>query len=164
MLGFRCAFLAGWTETIAFSQCISRGAPDVISQCRHMSVNSFLVKDPDPKFRTPQPEPNPALNSRYANKARHWLLLFTRSVVSGSLVTPWTVARQAPLSIGFPRQEYWSIPVFLLQGIFLTQGLNLHLLHWQADSLPLSHLESPVQSIISTNYITLSKFLFKNSS
>ena len=26
-----------------------------------------------------------------------------------------------------------------LQGIFLTQGLNLRLLHWQADSLPLSH-------------------------
>ena len=25
---------------------------------------------------------------------------------------------------------------FLLQGIFLTQGLNLHLLHWQEDSLP----------------------------
>ena len=23
-------------------------------------------------------------------------------------VTPWTVARQAPLSIEFPRQEYWS--------------------------------------------------------
>ena len=21
---------------------------------------------------------------------------------------PWTVARQAPLSVGFPRQEYWS--------------------------------------------------------
>ena len=24
------------------------------------------------------------------------------------LVTPWTVARQAPLSMGFSRQEYWS--------------------------------------------------------
>jgi len=24
------------------------------------------------------------------------------------LMTPWTVAHQAPLSIGFPRQEYWS--------------------------------------------------------
>ena len=23
-------------------------------------------------------------------------------------VTPWTVAHQAPLSMGFPRQEYWS--------------------------------------------------------
>ena len=28
---------------------------------------------------------------------------------------------------------------FLLQGIFPTQGSNLHLLHWQAGSLPLSH-------------------------
>ena len=27
----------------------------------------------------------------------------------------------------------------LLQGIFLTHGSNLHLLHWQAASLPLSH-------------------------
>ena len=32
---------------------------------------------------------------------------------------------------------------FLLQGIFLTQRLNLCLLHWQADSLPLSHQGSP---------------------
>ena len=29
---------------------------------------------------------------------------------------------------------------FLLQGIFLTQGLKPHLLLWQADSLPLHHL------------------------
>ena len=28
---------------------------------------------------------------------------------------------------------------FLLQGFFPIQGSNLHLLHWQADSLPLSH-------------------------
>ena len=27
----------------------------------------------------------------------------------------------------------------LFQGIFPTQGLNLHLLHWQAGSLPLNH-------------------------
>ena len=32
---------------------------------------------------------------------------------------------------------------FFLQGIFLTQGLNPHLLNWQVDSLPLSHLGSP---------------------
>ena len=35
------------------------------------------------------------------------------------------------------------LAIILLQGIFLTQGSNLHLLHWQADSLPLSHLGSP---------------------
>ena len=32
---------------------------------------------------------------------------------------------------------------FLLQGICLTQRSNLYLLHWQADSLPPSHLGSP---------------------
>ena len=31
---------------------------------------------------------------------------------------------------------------FFLQGIFPTQGMNLCLLHWQADSLPLNHLSS----------------------
>ena len=31
----------------------------------------------------------------------------------------------------------------LLQGIFPSQELNLHILHWQADSLPLSHQGSP---------------------
>ena len=35
-------------------------------------------------------------------------MLFIRSVVSDTFVTPGTVARQAPLSVGFPMQEYWS--------------------------------------------------------
>ena len=34
-------------------------------------------------------------------------LLFSRSVVSNS-VNLWIVALQVPLSVGFPRQEYWS--------------------------------------------------------
>ena len=41
--------------------------------------------------------------------------------------------------MGFPRQEYWSGCHCQLQGIFLMQGLNLCLLHWQAVSLPLRH-------------------------
>ena len=28
--------------------------------------------------------------------------------MSNSFVTPWTVARQTPLLVGFSRQEYWS--------------------------------------------------------
>ena len=39
--------------------------------------------------------------------------------------TQWTVARQAPLSMRFCRQEYRSGLPFLLQGIFPTQGLIL---------------------------------------
>ena len=53
---------------------------------------------------------------------------------------PWTVAPHSPLSMGFSRQENWSGLPCPLQGIFPTQGSNLcllHLLHWQAGSLPL---------------------------
>ena len=70
--------------------------------------------------------------------------MLSRSVVSDSFVTPWTVARQFPLSVEFFRQEYWSGLPFPSPGyqgeIIPTQGSNLrlwHLLHGQADSLPL---------------------------
>ena len=36
------------------------------------------------------------------------VLVLSRSVMSDSFVAPWTVGLQAPLSMGFPRQEYWS--------------------------------------------------------
>ena len=56
----------------------------------------------------------------------------SRSVVSDSLWPPWTVAHQTPLCMKFSRQEYRSGLPFLLQGIYLTQGLNPSLQHcWQ---------------------------------
>ena len=33
-----------------------------------------------------------------------------------TLVTPWIVACQSPLSMGFSRQEYWSGLTFLIPG------------------------------------------------
>ena len=52
-----------------------------------------------------------------------------------TLVTPWTVAHQASLAMGFPRQECWDgLPFNLLQGLFLTLRLNPCLLKWQVDS------------------------------
>ena len=36
------------------------------------------------------------------------MFLFNHLVMSDSCATPWTVALQAPLSMKFPRQEYWS--------------------------------------------------------
>ena len=46
-----------------------------------------------------------------------------------TLATTWTIAHQAPLSMGFSRQEYWNGLHFLLQGIFPTQELNPGLRH-----------------------------------
>ena len=39
---------------------------------------------------------------------KNLLLLLSQSVVSDSFATPWIVAYQATLSMGFSRQEYWS--------------------------------------------------------
>ena len=47
----------------------------------------------------------------------------------------------------FPGKNAGVSCYFFLQRIFLTRGLNpclLSLLQWQADSLPLSHLGSPL--------------------
>ena len=45
-------------------------------------------------------------------------------------VTPWTGTHQ-------PTSKNTGVGCrFLLQGIFPTQRSNLHLLHWQVDSLP----------------------------
>ena len=46
---------------------------------------------------------------------------------------------------GFPGKNSGVGCNFPLQGIVQTQGLNLHLLHWQVDSLRLSHQGSPSQ-------------------
>ena len=61
-------------------------------------------------------------------------------------VTPGTVAHQAPLSIGFPRQGCWCGHRVLLQGIVPTQESNpgiLCFLLWQVGSLPLEQSEKP---------------------
>ena len=62
---------------------------------------------------------------------------------SPALVIPWTIAHQTPLSLGFPRQEYWSGLPFPSLGDLPNLGWNPHLLYWQADFLPLSYLGSP---------------------
>ena len=42
-----------------------------------------------------------------------------RGVVSQRSATPWTAANQAPLSMRFPRQEYWSVLPFPSPGDLL---------------------------------------------
>ena len=56
--------------------------------------------------------------------------------------TLWTVARQGPLSMGFPRQEYWNGLPFPPPGVLPNPGIepaSPPSLALQADSLLLSH-------------------------
>ena len=54
-------------------------------------------------------------------------------------VISWIVACQAPLSMGFSRQEYSMGFHFLLQGVFPAQELNPGLPHCRQIFYPLSH-------------------------
>ena len=72
--------------------------------------------------------------------------------------TSQTVAHQAPLSMGFSRQNTGVGCHALLQGIFSTQGSNpglLCLLHWWVRYLPLASPGKPsdTKSIIEENYM-----------
>ena len=44
------------------------------------------------------------------------MCMWVCSVVLDSFAGPWTVARRAPLSVGFPRQEYWIGLLFPTPG------------------------------------------------
>ena len=62
-------------------------------------------------------------------------------------VTPWTVACQASLSMGFPRQEYWSGLPFSTPGALSNPGIKLATPGISCTGrwllLPLCHLGSP---------------------
>ena len=64
--------------------------------------------------------------------------------MSNSFATPWTVAHQAPLSMRFPRQEYWCGLPFPSPGDLPDPGLEPMSPALAVDSLLLSHLGSPV--------------------
>jgi len=55
--------------------------------------------------------------------------------VSDSFAITWTVAHQAALSMGFPRQEYWSEMPFHPPGDLPNPGIELVSPALQADSL-----------------------------
>ena len=90
----------------------------------------------------------------------HWIvpcpLLLSQTCVcvcvqSCLTATLWTVAARLLCPWNFPGKNTGAGCHFLLHGVFLTQGLNpclICLLHWQADSLSLSHLGSPIVSIL----------------
>ena len=70
--------------------------------------------------------------------------------MSYSFVIPWTVARQAPLSMGFPRQEYWNRLPFPSPGDLPDPEVKPISSAWQADSLPLSYQSHRGQLLIAT--------------
>ena len=78
-------------------------------------------------------------------------------------MTPWTVAHQSPLSMGFSRQEYWSRLPFPSPGDLSNPGIKSESPALQADSLqseppgkPKYPLEGKINSSENTKKLTVS--------
>ena len=69
----------------------------------------------------------------------NWTLLLSCKVMCNSFATPWTVAHQVPLSVGFCRQEYWSGLSFPSLGDLPDSGIKPEFFALLVDPLPLSH-------------------------
>ena len=70
----------------------------------------------------------------------------SHSVVSDS-ATPWTVARQAHLSIEYSRQECWSVLPLPSPGDLLDSGLKPRSPALQTDSLPSEPPRKPLNEL-----------------
>jgi len=71
------------------------------------------------------------------------IFLYCGWVLFDSFATPWTSLPASFVHGDFPGKNTGVGCHFLLQVIFPTQGSNLHLPHWQVDSLPLNYQGSP---------------------
>ena len=72
-----------------------------------------------------------------------------------TLVTPWTVARQASLSMGFSRQEYWSGLPFPSLGDLPNPGIEPESPALQADFLPSELPRKPDHCIIDVKNLSM---------
>ena len=124
--------------TMCFSLCLRKGPLCPSLHCPFSPAISLCCKTQASVYYDEQ------LQERRKNR----MVCFSRVQL---FVTPWTVALQAPLSMGFSGKNTGLGYHFLLQDI-LTQGSNPHLpwlLHWQVGSLPLVPPGTPTSAVTS---------------
>ena len=109
-------------------------------------IQMLVHKETQPKM-TPETKFN--LGSSWLVKLTHKINLCRHVCVLSYFshvwlcATLWTVARQAPLAMGFSKQQYWSGLPCPPEGDLPDPRMKpslVVLLHWQANSLPLNHL------------------------
>ena len=71
-------------------------------------------------------------------------------------VTPWTTAHQAPLSMGFLKQDDWSALPFLSPGDLLSPGIKAGSPALLTDSLPAEPSGKPI-ALSLCNFMSPSK-------
>ena len=67
--------------------------------------------------------PDSSVHGFFQARILEWVAI-SFSIMSDSFVTPWTVAHQAPLSMGLSRQAYWTGLPFPSPGDLLDPGIE----------------------------------------
>ena len=145
VLGLRCSM---WPLCcMQASHCRALGSVIAVSGLSFPESYGILVFQPG---LNPSPLQREILNHWIIEKFQHIIdqrdINLFNCLVPESCLTLWTtVDCSLPGSVhGIFQTRILGVGChFLLQGIFPTQRSNLCLLHWQAGSLPLSHLGSP---------------------
>ena len=83
-----------------------------------------FIQPPRPSLGQVQTVANPGRKVKVKSLSPVWLFR-----------TPWTIAYQAPPSMGFSRQEYWSGLPFPAPGDLPDPGIELQSLAFQVDAL-----------------------------
>ena len=102
------------------------------------NFNRYFIRLPASTHTPPLSHP---LNIGYRNKSKQSNTKPSKregskvTQLCPTLATPWTVAYQAPLSVGFSRQEYWSGLPFPSPGDLPNPGIELGSPTLQTDSL-----------------------------
>ena len=113
---------ASWTRNISYLGTISL-------KCKHQSLFPMRTQWTEWTWKSTNKE------------ASLWVWVQCAKAIQSCwlFVTLWTVALQAPLSMGFSRQEYWSGLSCSSTGDLPDQGSNLHLQHCRQILYWLSH-------------------------
>ena len=110
----------------------------------YKEIRKFMVLQLHEKQGKEIPEQNNFYTVVVAKSLSHvWLI-----------ATPWTVACQASLSVGFSRQEYWNGLSFISPGNFPDRGIKPRSPALKADSLTNEPAEIEVSKILNCNYIS----------
>ena len=152
-----CSWFSSESLGLVFRTILRLGSALLLASCFKNCLAVCLLPlpcPPLPVFASVQPISNVSFRSmgpRNGLGVKMKTVTYTASLccclvprACPSLCALWTVAHQAPLSMGFPRQEYWSGLPFPSPGDLAGSGIKPRLLLWQADSLLLSHLRTPL--------------------
>ena len=139
--------------------CSWKGGHDLGTEQQHAYYSYWAVRILLLVYRQLSMEDSPWAESVYTTYFHNWELFWYESVkvlVAQSCSTLCDPMEPARLLCpwGFPGENTGVGCHFPLQGIFLTQGSNLHLLYWSVGSLQLNH-QGSLRTVVSANSLNV---------